>query len=198
MLSEREDHFLVLNGWIKTYKNGRVTTANWAFEEDDISDLKRIAFDYIRSKYEGKEFRQLGNTGKGVSVFKTKDAWAELKKMHLEMVAPITEKEQPIEEYRESRPDADITKVLEARDQEWTDLVEETLSENLQRATNMAQSAMSDNPVKQIDLAISNISLINENSDKFKEEKVFDKLNELFNKVSSMLKNHPVNSNGKD
>lgn len=198
MLSKREDLFLTLNGWMTTYKNGRVSTANWAFEADDISDLKRISFDYIRNQYEGKEFRQLGNPNKGTSVFKTKEAWTDFRDKHFEKIDPVTKSEKPIETYREEHPDADITKVLEGRDQDWSAKVSSDLGSNLEEATNMAQSATSDNPVKQIELALSHISLINETSDKFSKVEVYNKLSELLNKVDSLIKAHPENSDGKD
>ena len=56
-LDKREDQFFNLTKWLKTYYGESSKKGYDGYGNDDVDDLKAIAFDYIRAKYEGKEFR---------------------------------------------------------------------------------------------------------------------------------------------
>ncbi|WP_049215296.1 hypothetical protein [Alloscardovia omnicolens] len=57
-LDKKEDSFLKLDSALKKYKAG--VPSMWAYDPDaDVSDLKLIAFDYIRSGFEQTLFRNI-------------------------------------------------------------------------------------------------------------------------------------------
>lgn len=71
---------------IRNAKNKSITDLNvdWTYTDSDISDLKLVCFDYIRARYEGKEFRDIAKTGKEGSIFFFKDLWDDFLKQHQE------------------------------------------------------------------------------------------------------------------
>ena len=56
-LDNREDQFLTLKKWLDNFYNKQSPTAFDGYTNMDVDDLKFIAFDYIRAKFEGKKFR---------------------------------------------------------------------------------------------------------------------------------------------
>ena len=66
---------------------------DWACTESDISDLKMVSFDYIRARYEGKEFRDIGKTGKEGSIFFYKDIWNNFLEEHSKNIKEEDESE---------------------------------------------------------------------------------------------------------
>ncbi len=70
-LEKTEGQFVDLQGYIDSYKKcgSNVQKVDWSFTDSDISDLKTVCFDYIRARYEGKEFRDIAKTGKDGSIF---------------------------------------------------------------------------------------------------------------------------------
>jgi hypothetical protein len=60
-LDGREDQFITLTNWISNYYDSESKKAGWAYSNLDVDALITIAYDYIRVKYEGKEFRLLAH-----------------------------------------------------------------------------------------------------------------------------------------
>lgn len=60
-LEKTEGPFVDLENYLDSYKKKKsnVRNADWAYSDSDISDLKLVCFDYIRARYEGKEFRDI-------------------------------------------------------------------------------------------------------------------------------------------
>lgn len=60
-LEKTEGPFVDLENYLDSYKKKKsnVRNADWAYSDSDISDLKLVCFDYIRARYEGKEFRDM-------------------------------------------------------------------------------------------------------------------------------------------
>lgn len=73
-LDSREDQFLSLAKWLKTFYGESSKKAFDGYKDSDVDDLKTIAFDYLRfrNEYDGKEFRNLaeGNSDKHFLVIK--------------------------------------------------------------------------------------------------------------------------------
>jgi len=187
-LSGTEDQFLQLRNWIDTYSKG-CTNADWAYGEEDISDLKRICFDYIRARYEGKDYRNIGVAGKGTttSIFKIEGVWVPFRDNHYKMVSPISEKEGTVEQYREQFPNKDISKVLNGRDKDWATKVSGDLASNLKEGVDMVDNIRSDNPVRQISKAILILNTIDPESKKFKTQEARNLLGDLLRRVNFLL-----------
>ena len=83
LLDGLEDQFISTNSIFKKLDNGTYS-ANWNYDDMDINNFKEVAFDYIRSKYEGKEFRDylLGRTNKANGVFYDEKIWKDFYERH--------------------------------------------------------------------------------------------------------------------
>ena len=70
-LEKTEGPFVDLEGYLDSYnkRGANVRNVDWDYQESDISDLKQVCYDYIRARYEGKEFRDIAKTGKEGSIF---------------------------------------------------------------------------------------------------------------------------------
>ena len=61
-LEKTEGPFVDLRRYLDSYEKGYSTRSmEWSPDKSDFSDLKVVCFDYIRARYEGKEFEILKN-----------------------------------------------------------------------------------------------------------------------------------------
>ncbi len=60
-LDEREDQFIKLTKWLNTFYGKESPKAFDGYKDDDVDDLKAIAYDYIRIRYDGKKFRYIAD-----------------------------------------------------------------------------------------------------------------------------------------
>lgn len=83
LLDGLEDHFLKINSFNKQIEKGTYN-ANWEYDELDLVDFQQVVFDYMRTKYEGKEFREklLGITNKTTGIFYDEEVWNSFKEEH--------------------------------------------------------------------------------------------------------------------
>ncbi len=90
-LDEREDQFLSLTKWLKTFYGESSKKANWAYSDNDVDELKTIAFDYLRFKdeYDGKEFRNLAEGNSDKHFFGDKDIWNSFSTKHREIISKL-------------------------------------------------------------------------------------------------------------
>lgn len=129
-LDKREGQFVDLNKYLNAYNEG-TPRADWSYKETDLSDLKAIAFDYIRAEYEGKEFRAIALPSKKDSFFCKKDVWETFRDQHFEQIDPINDAEPTIEELKEKNPGSDLSAVLKVRDMNWKGKAHPQLKKNL-------------------------------------------------------------------
>jgi len=154
-LEKTEGPFVDLNSYLESYdKRGRNTSeVEWEYSDLDITELKLICFDYIRARYEGKEFRDIAKTGKGGSIFFHKDLWDEFLREHKERVPPD---EETVEELRGKYPNEDLSKLLKRRDEEWKTKAKGQLEGNLRRYTSkLEDKRVADKPSELIEKALS-------------------------------------------
>ncbi len=90
-LDGREDPFIKLTGWISNFYGEESGKAFAGYKNDDVDDLKTIAFDYIRIQYEGKKFRYLGNGLKENHFFGDKEIWSSFRDYHFQSKKNIIE-----------------------------------------------------------------------------------------------------------
>lgn len=87
-LDYREDQFLFLTKWLDTFYGSESKKGFDGYQDDDVDDLKVIAFDYlrIRNNYDGKEFRNLADGNKENHFFGDRDLWRSFSKKHFEIL----------------------------------------------------------------------------------------------------------------
>mgnify|MGYP006928996285 CR=1 FL=1 len=131
-LEKTEGPFVDLAKYLDSYakRGANVRNTDWAYTDSDISDLKVVCFDYIRARYEGKEFRDIAKTGKEGSIFSFKELWEDFFKQHQENTPPD---EETVEELRQRCPGEDLSLLLKQRDNAWIEQAKGQLKGNLNR-----------------------------------------------------------------
>lgn len=133
-LEKTEGPFVNLDDYIESYekRGANVRNVDWTYTDSDISDLKRVCFDYIRARYEGKEFRDIAKTGKEGSIFFFKNLWDAFLEEH-QTNTPVDE--ETVQELREKYPNEDLSILLKRRDSDWIEQAKGHLKGNLQKNT---------------------------------------------------------------
>lgn len=158
-LEKTEGPFVDLAGYLDSYKrrDANVRT-DWSYTNSDISDLKLVCFDYIRARYEGKEFRDIAKTGKEGSIFSYKDLWAAFLQSHQENI-PLDQ--ETVEELRQSHPGEDLSKLLKSRDNDWVEQSKDHLKGNLQRhARKLEDRRAANKPADLLERALSALQAV--------------------------------------
>lgn len=82
LIKKSEDLFLQLRNILSNFKKGTYYV-DWNPNTTDITELKMVCFDYIRSNYEGKDFRNLmGGPKDKKGVFANKEIWLKFLNKH--------------------------------------------------------------------------------------------------------------------
>ena len=179
LLDKREGQFVDLNRYLKRYES-ESKMVDWPYAKTDIADLKSVCFDYIRAQYEGKEFRYIAQPSKIDGIFCKGEVWRDFLKNHIDKVEPATETEKPIDEVRKENPEADLTKLLEARDGDWKTKTENALKGNLYKSVRDNELLNETNqPAKLVSRAIETMQKINTKVETFYTQEVDDLLKEL-------------------
>jgi hypothetical protein len=90
-LDGREDQFIQLTRWLKNFYGEGSSKAFDGYRDDDVDDLKIIAYDYIRIKYEGKKFRNIAYGQKENHFFGDENIWASFRNFHFKQKQDIRE-----------------------------------------------------------------------------------------------------------
>lgn len=89
----KPDHFTLLDGLEDQFINTRTVfkklesgtyDANWEYAPSDVANFKMVCYDYMRSKFEGKKYRDVlvGKPNKTNGVFIEKSVWDEFLEHH--------------------------------------------------------------------------------------------------------------------
>jgi len=166
-LDRLEGQFVDLNKYLKKYDNG-APAADWNYDQTDLSDLKAICFDYIRARYEGKEFRAIANPSKKESFFCKKKVWEKFRDEHFKTIETINKNELSIDELRKREPDGDLSEILRVRDEDWTNSTKALLTSNLNRSQRALEDVNEENePVELLKRAKETLLSINPGSEGF-------------------------------
>ena len=169
-LEKTEGPFVDLDGYIDSYqkRGANVHNVDWEYTDSDISDLKRVCFDYIRARYEGKEFRDIAKTGKEGSIFFYKSLWDSFLEEH-QVNTPADEKS--VEELREEFPTEDLSVLLRKRDIDWVNQAKGHLKGNLQRNTRKLEDRRDANkPSDLIERALGALEAVDWEQDSFSSD----------------------------
>lgn len=169
-LEKTEGPFVDLEGYLDSYqkKTANVRNVDWDYQESDISDLKQVCFDYIRARYEGKEFRNIAKTGKDGCIFCYKDLWDEFFKAHVEKT-PVDD--ETVEETMKKHPGEDLSMLLKSRDNEWIESAKGFLKGNLSRHSRKLEDRRAANkPAELIERALSALQSVDQEQDSFLQD----------------------------
>lgn len=166
-LDKTEGQFVDLEGYLDSYqkKGANIRNVDWDYQDSDISDLKTVCFDYIRARYEGKEFRDIAKTGKEGSIFFYKDLWKDFLQAHIEKI-PMDE--ESVQEMREKHPDEDLSMLLKSRDNEWIQSAKGVLKGNLNKYSRKLEDKRAANkPADLIERALSALQSVDQEQESF-------------------------------
>lgn len=173
MLDGNEDSFLKLEAALRGYAAGGVTKM-WGYDvEADVSDLKSIAFDYIRLGLDQQDFRDIirkpNKSTIDASFFSNEEIWKKFSDSHFSSVEVVPE--ETVEEIIKNNPTGDLKRLLRARDNAWRTNVGDKLNENFNHSrdklNNKQQAA---EPVKLLQKAWEAISALDTNQESFKKD----------------------------
>lgn len=187
-LEKTEGQFVDLEGYLDSYqkKGTNVRNVDWNYQDSDISDLKIVCFDYIRARYEGKEFRDIARTGKEGSIFFHKDLWDDFFRIHKEK---IPEDEETVQEMREKHPGTDLSMLLKSRDNEWVQAAKSLLKGNLNRYSRKLEDKRAANkPADLIERALSALQSVDQEQESFyKDSHILEMIKEI-NRITWNMK----------
>jgi len=187
-LEKTEGPFVDLDGYIDSYKKpgANVKNVDWDYSDSDISDLKRVCFDYIRARYEGKEFRDIAKTGKETSIFFYKDLWDVFLKEHQEKT-PVDE--ETVQEIRQNFPGEDLSKLLKRRDNDWIERSKGQLKGNLQRHSRKLEDKRDSNkPADLIERALGALQAVDCEQNGFYDDKRIKEMVKEINRLTWEMK----------
>ena len=180
-LDGREDQFINLTSWLNSFYGEGSKKAGWAYKDSDVDDLKTIAFDYIRIRYEGKDFRNIAHGFKENHFFGNKEIWSSFSEIHFANTSNITEVDI---DYNSTN----ISKHLESRDAEYKTKVGELFKENVEHHyQRLRYNQEADKPEKLLKRSLDAFNSINTSKKQFSQPDVQKLVEELGNKVYSSL-----------
>ena len=169
-LEKTEGPFVDLQNYLESYakQGANVRNMDWTYSDSDISDLKLVCFDYIRARYEGKEFRDIAKTGKDGSIFFFKELWDDFLKQHQENT-PVDE--ETVEELRQRCPGEDLSLLLKQRDNTWVEQAKGQLKGNLNRFSRRLEDKRDANkPADLLERALSALKSVDYEQSSFTED----------------------------
>lgn len=189
-----EDSFIKLETALRPYAAGGVSKM-WGYNvEADVSDLKSIAFDYIRFGLDQQDFRDIirkpSKNNTDASFFSNEEIWRKFAEDHFAEVENVAEKS--VEDIIRDNPGGDISRLLRARDNTWKNTVNDKLSENFRRSrdklNNKQQAA---EPIKLLQKAWEAMSAVDTTQASFRGDPgvktYLDGIEELVKKYGNIL-----------
>ena len=194
-LDGREDQFLSLTKWLDNFYGENSKRAFDGYKDDDVDDLKTIAFDYLRfrNEYDGKEFRNLAEGNSDKHFFGDKKIWKSFSTKHYEIINSLP-KEAEVDFNSNN-----LTKHLNSRDKiffENSKLGQENSAflENLNdHKYNIGYNKAGDEPEKLIKRASQTFDAIKTNHKAFSQPEIQNLVEELGEKVfATLIKKSPL------
>ena len=167
-LDKNEDSFLKLDSALRKYKAG--VGSMWAYDpESDVSDLKLIAFDYIRASFEQTLFRNIISVPSAKkpasSFFAKQEVWEKFRDQHFATTDSV--QEESVEDIMAKNP-PDLGRALKARDKQWKQNVEESFDDNYVQSWDALQNhANAAKPLQQLIKACQALEVVDVNQPSF-------------------------------
>lgn len=132
-----ESQFIDLNNYLSKYRGeqGRVHDMNWTPNPEDIDELQKVYFGYMRARFGVHDIRIIANPSKGQGIFTKKDLWENFANNYFNAIEKI-EDEKSLQEMREENPTIqDVVSLISTRDSEFQKKVDGKLKGNLGRTS---------------------------------------------------------------
>lgn len=187
-LEKTEGPFVDLRNYLESYtkKGANVRNVDWTYTDSDISDLKLVCFDYIRARYEGKEFRDIAKTGKDGSIFFFKDLWDAFLRQHQENTPTD---EETVEELRQRCPGENLSLLLKQRDNAWIEQAKGHLKGNLNRFSRRLEDKRDANkPADLLERALSALRSVDCKQSSFAEDPHIKEMIKEISKITWEMK----------
>lgn len=187
-LEKTEGPFVDLENYLDSYskRGANVRNVDWSYNNSDISDLKLVCFDYIRARYEGKEFRDIAKTGKDGSIFFFKDLWDDFLRQHQDKTPTD---EETVEELRRRCPGEDLSLLLKQRDNAWIEQAKGLLKGNLNRFSRRLEDKRDANkPADLIERALSALQSVDCEQDSFTDNPHIEEMVREIGKIAWKMK----------
>ncbi|MHB8070598.1 MAG: hypothetical protein ACYDHF_01400 [Candidatus Cryosericum sp.] len=160
-LERTEGPFVDLDRYLEAYKNNKTKAANavkWSYDDSDISDLKQVCFDYIRSRYEDKEFREIARPGTDGCIFTYKELWKSFLEEHR---TQVPKDKSTTDELRKLHPEEPVNQLLRNRDLEWAAAAKGPLEGNLGKYRSRLEDKRDANqPLKLLERALDALNAV--------------------------------------
>lgn len=189
-LDDREDQFINLTKQLANFYGEQSGKAFDGYRNNDVDDLKIISYDYIRTKYEGKDFRNIAYGLKDNHFFGDKQIWQSFKDFHFKHIDPVKENEEKIKLDSEN-----IEAYLNDRDKKFLEKTKSeggksSLDENIEiHRQKIANKKSANEPLKLVSSAIDALSAINQKHPSFSANDVMEKIEAINEKTVKMLNN---------
>lgn len=190
MLEETEDPFQKLESALRGYKSGGVTKM-WGYDvEVDVSNLKAIAFDYIRLGLDQVDFRDIirkpTKTQTDASLFANEEIWKQFSEDHFAVVDDVVE--ESVDNIIRDNPNGDLKRMMRARDTAWRDKVGKDLLENFNRSRDkLNNKQQASEPMKLLQKAYSALSAVDTTQPSFKSDSA---INDYLHSIMTMVKKY--------
>lgn len=190
-LDGREDQFIQLTRWLNNFYEEESAKAFDGYRNDDVDDLKSIAYDYIRIKYEGKQFRHLAYGRKENHFFGDEEIWTSFRDYH------FAEKRKIIEEKIDLNSQ-NLERHLNDRDNKFLELSKQGreksfLEENEENHFTWLNSKQrAGEPEKLVKNAMRSLEAINQTHKSFKTAGVSLELEKLNLFATKLLSNNSI------
>jgi hypothetical protein len=184
-LDGREGQLKDLAAWAKKYRGEASTTPFPGYKEADVDDMIMIAFDYIREKKEGKDFRKIAGGNHGHNFFSNKKIWENFRNRHFNTILPISDEEETVD----LRAD-NLEKVLRARTDEWVKKVDSPMKANWGKTVRqLDDESDKDRPAVLLERAKSALVSIDTDSEHFTPELlgIIREINQLSTQLKKQL-----------
>jgi len=183
-LDNREDQFINLTRWLTKFYKEKITRDGFdGYKKGDIDDLKIISFDYIRAKYEGKEFRIIAFGHRGNHFFGNEEIWKSFTDFHFNNIQGIKDEEGKID--FEAR---NLEAYLNARDNNFILKSKEFLKDNIEMHNQQLRyNKATEEPLKLITNAEKALESINQKHKSFSKPETTGELLKLNQTITNML-----------
>lgn len=182
ILEKREGQFVDLYTYLNTYRNNLddpLQITDWIYNEDNLTNLKEVYFDYIRMGIPVNACRVIGRTRNRNSIFCHSELW----KLFLNTLERIKIKEISIQEYHQKMGGIDYYNSVTKREMEHLGKYHNIFINNLHTVSRNLDDLMSiETPLKLLDNILYSLKKINLENIPNKAYKQFaEKLNEIQN-----------------